>query len=380
VITSGEGGPSAGRQFLSVISGNTLSTTEFASASSLDVLGWSDTTQSVMILGAVDEEPVLFSFDPESGEFRTVSSLEQWFERSVLFDDGTWLAGYTRGWWPSAGGSPTSIVVYDVASGTVQTHVELEDVIEGVVPDGKPGNTQVYASPVFDSARAKAYVVHGDGLGVTSVDLASGEVHTERVGGTPFELPEEEYPGITLTGFGLLSDDGRRLLIGGTTHTGTRLPERNHAIQMTQVPHSGRVFDTEALRFIAEMETPVSDGVAVGGSWAVTSSTADGIYCDQGCDPSNSDPEVLSQSRDLPGLTLIDQTSLEVRNTLWPGADFFHFSGVSGQQVIVESLGDNGDYHLSINATVGEITGQLPLGDTFFAATQVAVFEMRHGS
>ncbi|HLF44448.1 MAG TPA: hypothetical protein VJA46_13130 [Acidimicrobiia bacterium] len=381
VVPSWKDGVSEGPQLMSIVSSNGLNISTFEiSLLPVEVVGWSDSLQRVVWIGGTDQTPMLSALNPETGEVEDLFPLEYWLEDSVLLDGGTTLAGYIPGWWPSGNGYPTKIVLHDMASGSMQWQVELEDVVEGIVPNGNPGQAEVHNDLVFDPAEATAYVVHGDGRGVTAVDLTSGEVGTVRIDGTPLTLPEDELPGITLTGFGLLSTDGGRLLIGGSTHNGTRLVERNNAIQMSRVPYPARVFDTEAMRFIAELDTTVSSGVTAGSTWAVTSETSDVIYCDQECDPANSNPEVLFEHRERPGLTIIDQTSFAVLGTVWPGANFHHFAGVSGQQVIVESVSDDGQHDLSIEGAAAEITGQVPNGDGFFIALDGAVFEMQHES
>lgn len=364
--------------------------------SGVRTLGYSPALEQVVLLSDLPGMQ-LGLFDPATGEFqRDILDIDTEADiavhEAVLFDGGTKVAFYVvPGYLEDEIYEPPFLRVADIEIREVGDPIALDGVVHGLVelPPGEVRNEswpygEAEPGIAFDAVDGRVFVAHADGKGITVADLHSATVEQVDLGPKPsfwakalsWLVPPAEAkgsePSVSMSAW--LNHDGGRLFVTGSVSDGWRNPDTRE-FHATTTPLGLTVIDTDTLEVVKTLDLPVSYGVSTEDSVAVVGTRSDLVFCDEVCQPGNNEPETEG-SAEHSGLHILDPLTLETRAHHRPGTNFYAVA-ITGDWLIAESFGDDGDIYESIDLEAAVPAAQIPYSDTLYLATEAGLFEYR---
>jgi hypothetical protein len=135
------------------------------------------------------------------------------------------------------------------------------------------------------------------------------------------------------------------------------------------------VIDTETLEVFVSLDLPVTHGVSTTEAIALAGTGGILVFCDEVCDPANSDP-VIGGDPQHSGLYVLDPLTFEVRSHHRPGANFYT-AGAFDHWLIAESFGADGDFYETIDLTTGTLAARVDFSSSTYIITDRGILEVQ---
>lgn len=385
----------AGHTYFSVVDPVSMATASYdmGIGAGGSVLGYSEALDRVVLIGG-SALPRVMLFDPDDGSVEDIGGLDRWYSSWTFLGGGSELGLYTAQW-DEVEPPPPVVSVVTLPALEMVAEVRLDDVHDGPVPipaelASDPSWPYALLTPgvTWDPERRRVFVAHADGSATTVVDLDAATTRTVRHEPEPslwaralawLIPPAAAKGGDAARRTAWLTADGSRLLSVAVQEDEHRDPTTGR-LTSSEIGLGARVVDTDTLEVIGDVEDPVSRGALAptGSAWVLAGGAWTAVWCDEVCDPSHSDPAPVDSQSAYLGLYLLDPMSLAVLHHLGDGANYYPI-GFTGNQLLVERFGPDGDFYESIDVTTGATTGSAPFADSSYMPTPVGLFEVIRG-
>jgi len=353
-------------------------------------VGYSTELDKVVMIGLGLDTQHFYLFDPSTGSFSNDKLFDgediEWLHEAALIDGGRKVVVYeTFGYDEARIGEPPQVRVGDLTSNVLGRPIEVMGVLHGhaelapdAVRDPQWPYGEVAPGIVFDEVDNRLFVVHGDGAGLTTVDLLAGSSEVTDLVEPPsfwtsvmsWLIPparaKGSEPSANLTAW--LSHDGSQLLVTGETEDAWR--DAENRLHTTQTALGLMVIDTETMDVARTLELPVNRGLSTRSAVVLTGSEGSHTWCDEVCKPGNNELEVEGEHKSS-GLILLDPTSLEIRDQHLPGTAFNPL-GVYEDWLVLETSSEDWWGFETVNLVSGQLGGRT---DEVFGASYVMVTE-----